>query len=217
MKLSYYGYVIEHHKNQKRFLFDLRPFIKAFGSLENTDFKNQFTRSGEHVFLLPYTENLYLFLMTRTNEIIKKIKSSDLSVSEIYELLNRDEHLGFASYVYFGQSFLGFASTIMAPKAKTFAAFLDDLLGAIKIDEYRVVLYPLLKQSARTDAMTMQFMGRSVVQVTKENAFYEDIMNFFGGTSEEFVDVDSFEVIVKPRQRKNIEPAIKKTEGFLIL
>jgi len=213
MKLSYYGYSLECHDDhlyKLHYLFDLRPFLSAFATLQNAEFKNQFTYGGEHIFFLPYTEHLYLFLMTRTNEIIKKIKASDLSVSEIYEMLETDEHLGFASYVYIGPSFMGFASTIMAPKIKTFGIFLRELLEAIGLAQYHVVLHPLLKQSTRADALDMEFMGRSVVQVTKQNAFYEDIVNFFKGTSEEFSDVDSFEVTFKPKKNKNIEPAIKK-------
>lgn len=210
MKLSYYGYSVYRHKDQKRYLFDLRPFVKAFAELDDVDFKSKFSHSGEQLFLMPYMGNLFLFLMTRTNEIIKKIKSSDLSVSEIYDLLSSDERLGFASYVYFGPSYLGFASTVMAPKAKTFGVFLNDLLEAVGLSEYQIVFHPLLEQSTRSDAMAMEFMGRSVIQITKENAFYEDIRNFFGGTSEEFADVDAFEVIIKPRRRQNIKPAIKK-------
>lgn len=210
MKISYYGYATRHNPSQKHFLFDIRPFIKAFCNLTNNEFKNKFIHNGEHVFLLPYTENLYLFLITRTNEIIKKIKASDLSISEIYDLLNQGEHLGFASYIYFGGSFLGFASTIMAPKTNVFVTFLNSLLEEINIKEHCIVLHPLLKQLTHADAMTMQFMGRSVIQVTKENNFYEDIRGFFKGTAEEFEDVDSFEVVIKPKRQKNIKEAIKK-------
>ena len=210
VKVSYFGYSVLRHKGDKRYIFDLRPFIKGFAQLDNVKFKSQFSHSDEQLFLLPVTGHLYLFLMTRTNEIIKKIKSSDLSVTEIYDLLSADEQIGFASYVYLGPSFLGFASTVMAPRSKTFGVFLNDLCEAIGLGGYSVVLHPLLTQSTKADAMGMEFMGRSVVQVTKENSFYEDIRNYFKGTSEEFADVDAFEVTIKPRKKQNIEPAVKK-------
>jgi len=56
----------------------------------------------------------------------------------------------------------------------------------------------------------MPFVGRSVIQVSKENSFFDDIKNAVNGTAEEFSDVDSFEIIFKPRHRKNIEAAVKK-------
>ncbi|PWN56200.1 hypothetical protein [Abyssibacter profundi] len=210
MKVSYFGYSILKQKSDQQYLFDLRPFIRAFVQLDDVKFKSQFSYADESLFLLPVTDNLYLFLMTRTNEIIRKIKSSDLSVTEIYDLLSADEQIGFASYVYMGASFLGFASTVMAPRSKTFSVFLNELCDAIGLGRYNIILNPLLTQSTKADAMKMDFIGRSVIQVTKENSFYEDIRNFFNGTSEEFADVDSFELTIKPRRKQNIEPAVKK-------
>lgn len=210
MKLSYYGYSVERHSDGEKFLFDLRPFVEAFSKFQNVDFKNGFSHAGENVYLLRGGKDFYLYLITRSQEVIKKIKSSDHSVSEINDMLQRDERLGFASYVYFGKGFIGFASTIMAPKTKSFSKFINDVFEAIGINDYNFLLHPFMQEATFADALQMPFIGRTSVQVSKENKLYEDIRDFFGGTAEEFSEVDSFEVTVKPRRRQNIDAAIKK-------
>lgn len=210
MKISYYGYSIKRHSDGERFLFDIRPFIRAFVALNDVNFKNRFSHAGESVYLLPIQNGLFLYLMTRSNEIIRKIRSSDHSVSEITDMLRKDEHLGFASYVYFERSFIGFASTIMAPKAISFSNFVNNVIEAIGLNNCKFVLHPLMQETSFADALAMPFIGRSSVQVSKENRFFEDLRNLFQGTAEEFEDVDSFEIVIKPRRRQNIEAAVKK-------
>lgn len=210
MKLSYYGYSIKHRGSDTQHLFDIRPFLNAFCRLPSVGFKSRFTHRGEQVFLLRQSQNLYLFLMTRTNEIIKKINSTNLTVSEIYDVLQQDERLGFASYVFIKDSYLGFASTVMAPKFGSFGEFVDDVFNAVGLGGYEFVLHPLLQQSTRGEAMSMGIMGRTRVQVNKENSVFDDIRNSFGATPEDFVDVDSMEIIIKPRSRANISSAIAK-------
>lgn len=210
MKMNYHGYTIERHKDQKHYLMDIRPFLRAFCNFNNAKYKNRFTYAGEHIYLLHQTDNLYLFLMTRSHEIIKKIRSDNLTVTEIYTLLNRQEKLGFVSYLYMDKSYFGFASTIMAPRIKAFVGYINDIFDSLNIHNYRFVSHPMLAESTRKDVISMPFLGRSVIQVTKENSLFEDFREFFSATAQEFQDVDSFEIIFKPRRKQNIKPAIKK-------
>lgn len=210
MKLSYYGYSVERHADGEKFLFDMRPFIDAFSKFQDVNFKNKFSHAGENVYLLCAGKDFYLYLITRSQEVIRKIKSTDHSVSEINDMLQRDERLGFASYVYLGNGFIGFASTIMAPKTNSFSKFINDIFEAIGNSDYKFTLHPFLQEATFADALDMPFIGRSSVQVTRENKLYEDIRDFFNGTAEEFADVDSFEVTIKPRRLQNIDAAVKK-------
>lgn len=216
MKLSYFGYSVKAlGNNPVNYLFDLRPFIRAFTNLDNAAFKNEFSYQDEKVFLLPNIGNLYLFLITRHNDIIKKIRSTDLSVSEIDDMLNADESLGFASYVYVGQGYIGFASTMMAPKSKAFVYFLNHMLHLLGIHNYQIDLTALMQQATRADALQMQFIGRSVIQVNRENSLYEDIRELLGGTHEDFSNVGSFELTFKPTCRQNIKPAVSRAINTL--
>lgn len=210
MKLSYYTYSLDRHVSGERFLCDLRKFLSSFSAFDDIEFKNRFTHSGESVYLYKAHADLYAFIITRSNEIIKKIRSSDLSISEISDMLQGDEHLGFVSYVYFGNKFIGYASTIMAPKAMSFSNFFNQILDAVQIHEYRFNMHPVFQDTTIADALMMPFIGRSAIQVTKESSVYEDLRNIFGGSAEDFVDVDSFEIVIKPKPRQNIETAVKK-------
>lgn len=210
MKLSYYTYLLRKHSTGERYLCDLRPFLSAFVGLENVDFKNRFSHAGEHVYLARVHGDLHVFIATRSNEIIKKIKSSDLSISEISDLLQRDEHLGFASYVYFSNKFVGYASTIMAPKAMAFSNFLNSVLDGLQVHDYRFDMQAILQDTSVEDALKLPFIGRSSIQVSKDSGFFDDLRAQFGGTVEDFEGVDSFEIVIKPKPRKNIEKAVKK-------
>jgi len=209
MKLNYFGYSIENGTNHKKHLMDIRPFLNAFCTYNNTTYKNTFRHNGEMVFLLKSSKNLYLFLITRNSDIIKSINSTDHSIGEIYDKLSNNEMLGFASYIYVESSFFGYASTQMSPKNTAFVGFVNNVFKSLQL-HYSFIANPLLQQSSRQEVMSMPFVGRSVIQVSKENSFFDDIKNAVGGTNEEFSDVDSFEITLKPRSRKNIEAAVKK-------
>lgn len=210
MKLNYYGYSLARREDDKRILMDLRPLLKAFCQFDNPHYKNRFTHKGEQVYLFHISGNLFLFIMTRSKEVIKKIDSKDLVVTEIYDLLSGGENLGFASYLYIEASFYGLASSFMAPKANAFAEYVNDILTTLNITDYSFISYPLLHQTTRADALKMPFIGRSAIQVTKENNLFEHVRNMMNGTAEEFTDVDSFEIILKPRFKQNIEAAARK-------
>lgn len=210
MKLSYFGYTLADSAGQKQYLFDIRRFMKSFITHADTSFKSRFVHADEHIYLLPFRGDLFLFIMTRENEVIKKIQSSDLSVAQLREFLEEGETLGFTSYIYFDEYFLAFASTLMAPKAKTFANFMNDLFDAVKISDYRFVLHPFMQQTSEEEVMTFPFIGRSSIVVNKYNNVFDEVRKLFSIEDHDLVDIDSFELIIRPKRQKNINEAIKK-------
>jgi len=210
MRLNYFGYFIEDHIENKIHLFDVRPFIKAFCSIESVLFKNSFKYTGEFVYILPVSSNIYLFLMTRSNEIIKKINTNNLNVDEIYGILNQGEHLGFASYIYFKENYLGFASTTFAPKIGALASFIDNIFERLKL-KYNFVVESILHQASKSDALGLDFIGRTVVEIDRYNDFFKDFSNVLTGSSDgNNLDIDSFEIIIKPKRKKSIASFVKK-------
>jgi hypothetical protein len=151
-----------------------------------------------------------LFLQTRSNELIKKIDSQKLSVSEIYDQLSQDESIGFASYVYVEASYFAFASTMMAPKVKSFTDFVNEILRKIQISSHTFIATALLHQATRAEVMKMPFMGKSTVRVTSENTIFGDIVNTIRGQAQEFEDVDCFEITFKPKKSKDIKGAVTR-------
>lgn len=105
MKLSYYGYCVRRHTTNQRYRHNLQGFFNAFCAFSDTTYKQRFHNGGEQLYLLPLRGNLYMFLMTRSQEIIKKIHRRKLTVAEIRAMLQRDESIGFASYVLVELSF----------------------------------------------------------------------------------------------------------------
>jgi len=210
MKLNYHTYSLEHDSNKQHFIMDMRPFFKAFCDYDNPAFKNKFLHNDENVYLLSAGLNLYLFLTTRSHEIIKTIRSTDLEVDEIYDLLDKDESLGFASYIYVDKYYFGFASTMMAPKSKSFVDFVNDIFTEIGIDDYWFVTHPIMHESTKAEALKMGFIGRSVITVNSENDAFNHLRKMVGGTTEEFSDIDSFDITIKPRTRRNIKSAVQK-------
>ncbi|MDX8126478.1 hypothetical protein QLH52_04245 [Methylomonas sp. OY6] len=210
MKLSYYGYVFTEVKTGVKYRMPIKNFIQAFCQFKDPNYKNKFTHNGEHIFLLHGPGDLYLFIQTRSKEVIKKINSQDTSVGEIYDVLDKDEMLGFASYVFVMDSYLGFASTTMAPRLASFGNFINDVLSSIGITEYQFNLIPFLHQATKAEAMSMPFIGKSTIQINKSNDFFDDIANYLGGSADEFEDVDSLEIVIEPKARKDIGKAVKK-------
>lgn len=56
----------------------------------------------------------------------------------------------------------------------------------------------------------MPFIGKSTIQINSSNSVFEDIRDILGGTAEEFKDVDSFELVLKPQKKQNISHAVEK-------
>lgn len=210
MKLSYYGYAFNEIATSNKKRMSVKSFIRAFCQFANPSYKNQFTYNDENIFLLHSVGDLYLFIQTRSKEVIKKINSQDTSIGEIYDLLNAGEMIGFASYVFLTDSYLGFASTTMAPRIPSFAIFINDILKSININNYQFTIIPFLYQATKADALLMPFIGKSILQINKSNSCFDHLANMFGGEVIEFEDVDSFEITIKPKSRKNIEKAVKK-------
>lgn len=210
MKVSYYGYAFIDMKTNKRNARGLRELLSGFCSYENISFKNDFQCGEEKQFLLQSSGNLFLFLQTRSNELIKKIDSQSLSVTEIYDELMQDERIGFASYVYIDEVYFAYASTMMAPRVKSFSDFVNKILVRIDASNHTFVITALLHQATRDEVLRMPFIGRSTVQITAANSIFDEFVQVIGGEAEEFTDVDSFEITIKPKKRRNIDVAAKR-------
>lgn len=210
MRLSYYGYAIEDIKQQSCHLHDLRDFLRCFAEYPDVGFKNRFIRDDENFFLVNVGQGFYLYLATRQSEVIKKINNRSLDVVEINELLSANERLGFASYVWLGRSHLAFASTMMAPRAPSFVRFINDILKELNLHQYRLNMFPFLEQTSIGRALAAPFIGRSEIKIQKQHSRFEEIANALGADIEDFVDVDSIEVIIRPRPRANIKRGMSK-------
>ena len=82
MKLAYFGYRIHDKKKNDHFLHDLSPFIAAFSEIKDKSFKNKFKAGNdENIYLFNVQPNLYLFAMTKNNELVKKINKNTIKIN----------------------------------------------------------------------------------------------------------------------------------------
>lgn len=212
MRLNYFGYYLENINENRKHLFDIRQLIRAFCSVESINFKNLFMYNGEHIYLFPAGNNIYLFLTTRSNEIIKRINTTNLNVGEINEMLTQNEHLGFSSYVYFKNNFIGFASTFFAPKINALIYMVDNIFQQIDLDNYKFMVQSLLHQTTSEEVLNINFIGKTTIAVERENTLSEHLINFLGGDEVDTTNLDSFEIVIKPKRKKNISDIVK---GFV--
>ncbi|WP_422464008.1 hypothetical protein [Endozoicomonas sp. ALB115] len=210
MRINYFGYFLKHRNRDERVLFDLRDILKSFCKLNNNQYKSNFKYSDEHIFISHQVGDVYLFLMTRSHEIIKKINTNDLSVDDIQDLLNQNEKLGFASYILLKENYFSFGSTLLAPKFQVFADYINKILHSLNISDYEFAVEPLLHQATRSEIVKMPFLGRATIEIDKENSLTRDIINVVRCKSEDVEDIESIEIIIKPKRSKSIKPAVEK-------
>lgn len=210
MKVNYYGYCLRNISTGNKFRFDIRPFIAAFCRFDSVTFKNRFLHQGEHVYLLHHIDDVYLFLITRSDEIIRKVNTADLSIGEIHSALAQNEQLGFASYLILKQDHFGFGSTLLAPKADALVKYINNLLETIGILDWQLLPQAVLYQATRDEALTMDFVGKATIGLEKTNTFAQAFLSTFTADTDDTLELDSIEIVIKPKARKNIKPLVSK-------
>lgn len=206
MKVTYYNYFLQDRRNPNGFrvLKNLGRVLSNFCEYPDVLYKNSFqSGDGERVFLIKHDARLFTFVNTRDNDIIKAIDSGTLSCDDIHERLSRDESVGFASYFFIGMPYYAFASTLKGPKNNSFVDFVNDILCSQGIERYKFVSEAMMTTTTKNEAIALPFIGRTRVDVDPSNSFGQAIAGFLGlGNSNE---VDSFEVTIKPKPRRNLK------------
>lgn len=210
MKVTYFGYYLTDIESQSRELFDLRPLTNQFCGFTDSTFKNNFIINDEHVYVLHVIQDVYMLVMTRDSELIRSVNTSDISVQEIADKLDENEHIGFASYFILKDSHFGFASTLMAPKVDVLNQFYNKLLISLGITNWKLKIHNLTHSATREEAIAMPILGKTVIELSKNNSFAADILRTCGVSTEESIDLEGIEIILKPKLRKNIKPTVTK-------
>lgn len=209
MKINYFAYCLSNSVTGDRILFDLRPFLRSFEKNASSIFKNQFRYSDENIYLVHISGDCYYFVMTRDNNIAKKIDKKKISLSDIKELMDDNEELSFVSYVGFYDNYFSFASTLMAPKHDAFVYFLNSLIEALGEFQWKVIPEAILHQASKDDILKMNYIGRSSIEFNSSNGLFKDWIKSIG-IDENKTELGSIEVIFKPNKRSNIKYDIEK-------
>lgn len=210
MKLNYFGYCLKNEDTMQKMPIDLLLLLKNYCNLDDVFLKNQFLHQDEHLYLMYENNDVFLFLITRSGELIRTINTNNLSIAEVNNLLQNDQTLGFASYILIKENCFGFASTLMAPKANIFIKYVNDLLIHFGVVDWSFSAEAILHQATRADALVMPFIGKATISVEKHNTIAQDFMGQLGVTQEEAIDIEGFEITIKPKAKRNIKEAVTK-------
>ncbi|MBB1617011.1 hypothetical protein A9978_31635 [Pseudomonas sp. UMC65] len=147
--------------------------------------------------------------MTRDAETFKKIDTSSMSIGEFKQFLGQDEKVGFASYLIIKNNFFGFASSSLSPKFDTFCEMINTLLTYTNNGSWSFCIHPLIHQATRDEAVKMNFIGKTTIEVKKENSLAQNILNVISAGGD-IDDLDSLEITLKPIKGRSIKPVVQR-------
>jgi hypothetical protein len=216
MRISYFGYVMRHVPSGTEYLVDMRPFLRGFAAWKGTKFKNEITYNGEQVFLLKNVGDLYLFVQARDHEIIKAIQKDKLSVSDVQRALQKDESVGFASYVLIEKHWLAIGSRLLSPRIRAFADFMLQITHRCGL-EYEFVPKVFTEHLPSNKVQTLDEVSAVTVEMNASNPMLRDLYNVLSGGGRGFDDVASLQITMKRyrRGKKTLLPALRATLGAL--
>ena len=199
MKVTYYNYFLRDSK--KRYHFNLDQLLNKFSEIKSSEFLSTFRYSDNRLYLFKVTSFVYLFIMTRNEELVKAINSKQMSHEDICNRLDGDENLGFSSYIYVDRFFYGIGSSMYGPRNTVFIDFINQILDKANFSLYKFDSVPLPTLATRQEILSMPFIGRTTIEIDSNSSISAQITGLFGGDINE---IDSFEVTIKPKNRKKI-------------
>jgi hypothetical protein len=202
MRLSYYGYCLLHVPTDTKYLVDLRVLTKKFVNSTDQQFKASVTYQGERLYLLPFGASVYLFVQTKTNEIIKAIEGRTLSVQDIRNKLLQNESVGFASYVYMDDSYLGIASRVLSPRITAFCELMTKVVAGYGGVDYIFVPRVLAETLPVSAIKTLDHVGSVTVEMSAANTYAQDIIKQLTNRNvNNLFDIASVEITIKPMRK----------------
>ncbi len=199
MKLSYHKYYLKHGSDRHQ--YNLLPLLEKFVAVDSKALKNSFFSHGANLFLFQLSVQMFLFIVTKDNEIIKSIDSDNYSFQDIHEKLSVNENIGFASYIYFADNYYGIASTFYGPKNIIFNNFVNDILKKLSLDSYCFESTPFPIEATRDTVLNLEFKSSVRFDLSSENPFFDEILGFFGRPK----DTDTIAIKFKPKPRGQME------------
>lgn len=202
MRLSYYGYSLLHVPSGKSYLVDLRALTNKFVSSTNQQFKASITYHGERLYLLPFGNSTYLFVQTKTNEIIKAIEGKTLGVQDIRDKLLQNESVGFASYVFMDSSYLGIATKVLSPRITALCELMTKVVVGYGGTDYAFLPRILAETLPKSEIKTLNHVGSVTVEMDTANTVAQDfIKTLTNRDPNNLFDIASLEITIRPMRK----------------
>ncbi|MFA0522791.1 hypothetical protein AB4517_04095 [Vibrio sp. 10N.222.52.C3] len=172
MKLRYFGYYLREFDSQETFLYNIKPIIDAFVSANNIELKSSFKRGDEKLYLTKVAaqKNLYYFVRTSDDDIIKRVNEQNITVGEISDNLAANEKVAFASYVYIcpERQVIACASGMSCPRFDDLADYINEMFKKVGLNKYEVGLSALTTTSSKTDLLEMEVVNSIYIDVAAD-------------------------------------------------
>jgi len=211
LKIGYFAHHVYDTHNEVNYRFDLKPFLKALINWETSiELAKRLTKDGEHLYLLPVEgkKDFYLFVQTKSQDVIQKIKTSDDSIAtkKIVDELEKDSTVGFASYVYFDdkRNLFAFSSRQNSPRYGAFKNFINDLIGKLGYGRLEFCVEQLKESIEKDEVSNLPFIGKTTITVNNDSELFDHIVDYLVGDSSDRKMIENIEVTLKPQLRQNI-------------
>jgi len=204
MKIGFYG-IYSQASSKDKYSLDALNFLSQKSSITGSIAINS---GSYYLYMHPIDSDTFLFTKTNDSNLIQKINKSNSSVEEIIKSLATDELLGFASYVYIHGDIMGFARSMYGPTTSDFAFFLKELQIPLNAGA-NISVEPLMRATTKADVLKMHFIGKTTVKVEATTGLSAGILTLLGAKDIEEELLDSIEIVIKPKPRRNIKNLTK--------
>lgn len=200
MKLRYFGYYLRKFDTQKTFLFNIKSIVDAFISSNNMELKSSFKRGDDKLYLTPIAgqKNVYYFVRTSDDDLIKRINEQNLTVSDISDKLSANEKVALASYVYLSDkdNLMACASSTSCPRFDDFAGYINELFKKVGLDNYEFFIDALTSNTDKADLMKMEMVNSVYVDVAADKSLGKLIARELTGSAN--AALGNFRITIEP-------------------
>jgi len=214
----HFNYVVNTN-NSEKYLFDLKPFFKAFTNWKTSiTIAKRLAKGDQKLFLVPvpHAKNFYLFISTKTNEAFQKVTATEESIDtiDLLEDLKKNEqnaNVGFAAYILFDEerNLFVYASRQGAPSLPVFKDYVNAILPQIGVGGFEFKMVELEHNMDKKDAAELPYMGSTIIRVDSLNPLYNLIAEHLFPDADDKKDVEEIEITLKPAHRQNIRSSVR--------
>ena len=204
MKAHFYHYYFTESNSPKRFMHDLRPFLKQYCSCTNVDWKNSIIgKDGEQLMLFKTDlKDCYMLLATRSLDIIKAVDTKSFHPTDLADKLDKDETPGFAAFVVFDENALGIIPTHKGPRQKVLVEFINTAIQKLQIHDWKFGICSLGASISMSDAEKMAFIGSTSLTIGPKNPIWVKLKGMLGLDDR---NVDYCVLTIKNKRNQNLK------------
>lgn len=199
MKITYLKYWVEYGGNKYR--WPAGDLLKAFAGIKEPGIRSSFKSGDDNIFIFPSGQHVYLFVVTKDDELIKAISADTIKQADIGSRLEKNERIGFASYVYMGNDFIGIASTIHGPKIKRFTDLVNGIFRRCEKDDYQYCCAPFSMSVDVKHALKFSFKGSVKFEIKRGAPLFDTIIAAWNSPQ----DVDRMVIEMYPQMKSSME------------